>query len=230
MLAIFFGIVIPKRRRARARQQPVSLIPFVIGADVLPSRPVRLHPIDQSETPAVASRSVEEAVAPPMPNMRMEAAVTPMPVRADYPPLRLEVGGSGEGGVSVPEFRKPLRVEPSAHDGTLQFLPGRLEILEGREAGQEIRFVRTPGPDGTVVSFGRAEGPPYRHVQLSEATVSRHHARMAHDGKAWRLVNLSRTNPVVINGRPMVGEGDAAILNDGDRVEMGEIVFRFHAR
>ena len=175
-------------------------------------------------------RTAEQVAAPPMSEVRMEAAVAPVSVRADYPPLRLEVGGSGESTIAMPEYRKPLRVEPTAHDGTLQFLPGRLEVVEGADAGQEVRFVRTPGPEGTVVTFGRAEGPPYRHVQLNEATVSRHHARMAHDGKAWRLINLSRTNPVVVNGKPMTGEGDAVLLNDGDRIEMGEVVFRFHAR
>ena len=32
-------------------------------------------------------------------------------------------------------------------DGTLQFLPGRLAISAGRDAGHEIRFVRTGGPE-----------------------------------------------------------------------------------
>jgi len=130
-------------------------------------------------------------------------------------------------------------------DGTLQFLPGRLEVITGDDAGQEIRFVRTPGPDGTRVTFGRAEGVPYRHVQLREPTVSRTHARMTLEvsprngaevsasAPRWRLENLSATNPVVVNGTPLaVDESEQCwvMLDDGDRIEMGEVVFRFRAR
>ncbi len=135
-------------------------------------------------------------------------------------------------------------------DGTLQFLPGRLEIAAGRDIGQEIRFVRTAGPDGARVTFGRAEGAPYRHVQLREPTVSRAHAEMtfhqsvpASNGSGsrgttgapaqWRLENLSSTNPVIVNGRALDsrgGAGASVILADGDRIEMGEVAFIFHSR
>lgn len=134
-------------------------------------------------------------------------------------------------------------------DGTLQFLPGRLAIAAGRDAGQEIRFVRTAGPDGTCITFGRAEGPPYRHVQLREPTVSRAHARMVLEPSStpngdwrgttvsptgrWRLENLSSTNPVVVNGRPLDSNGAplaAVLLSDGDRIEMGEVAFIFRER
>ena len=130
-------------------------------------------------------------------------------------------------------------------DGTLQFLPGRLEVVAGRDAGHEIRFVRTPGPDGTRVTFGRAEGVPYRHIQLREPTVSRTHARMTLEAgpgngaeasasaPRWRLENLSATNPVVVNGTPLASDESeqcSVMLDDGDRIEMGEVVFRFRAR
>ena len=145
------------------------------------------------------------------------------------------VAGAAVDGASVRYWRPA--------DGTLQFLPGRLEVIAGRDAGQEIRFVRTPGPDGTRVTFGRAEGAPYRHVQLREPTVSRTHARMtlevdaASDGapaKArWRLENFSATNPVVVNGRPLAADDGAdcsVVLDEGARIEMGEVVFRFHEK
>lgn len=149
------------------------------------------------------------------------------------------------GGAGSPVDGASVRYWRPA-DGTLQFLPGRLEVIAGRDAGQEIRFVRTPGPDGTRVTFGRAEGAPYRHVQLREPTVSRAHARMSlevngassPDGRApssahWRLENLSATNPVVVNGKPLgaeEGPGCSVLLEEGDRIEMGEVVFRFHER
>lgn len=110
-------------------------------------------------------------------------------------------------------------------DGTLQFLPGRLEILEGQDAGQEIRFVRTGDP--TEITFGRSEGPLYRHVQLREQTVSRVHARLTREGSQWRLTNLSSTNPLHVNGAPLDPPRVSVMLADGDRIEMGEVVLRY---
>jgi pSer/pThr/pTyr-binding forkhead associated (FHA) protein len=49
----------------------------------------------------------------------------------------------------------------------------------------------------------------------------------------WQLQNLSSTNPVVVNGTPLDAEGgstSAVVLSDGDRIEMGEVAFVFHAR
>ncbi|MEP6778769.1 MAG: FHA domain-containing protein, partial [Gemmatimonadaceae bacterium] len=114
-------------------------------------------------------------------------------------------------------------------EGTLQFLPGRLEISSGLDAGREIRFVRVPGPNGTEITFGRNEGPLYRHIQLRDQTVSREHARMTLVEGTWQLANLSRTNPVAHNGR-VLGYGEQNLLEDGDRVEMGEVVFSFRSR
>lgn len=49
----------------------------------------------------------------------------------------------------------------------------------------------------------------------------------------WRLDNLSTTNPVIVNGKPLDPEGGSrasVILSEGDRIEMGEVAFVFRAR
>lgn len=115
-------------------------------------------------------------------------------------------------------------------EGTLQFLPGRLQVVAGPEAGREIRFVRSPNTRETDVSFGRSEGPPHRHVQLLVPTVSRRHALMSLIDEHWSLQNLSATNPVLHNGRALRPDEVVPLLVDGDRIEMGEIVFVFHGR
>ncbi|MCC6928809.1 MAG: FHA domain-containing protein [Gemmatimonadaceae bacterium] len=144
--------------------------------------------------------------------------------------LRMHVAGDRRETASRDERSAvTLRLE-RPQDGTLQFLPGRLEIIEGRDVGQEVKFVRTSGPDGTTVTFGRAEGAQYRHVQLHEPTVSRMHAKLVLDGKSWSLVNLSATNPVIVNGMALAGEGSSVVLREGDRIEMGEVVFRFRSK
>lgn len=210
-------------------------MPFGSPNVVLPPRPTFVRPSALAQT-APTNRAVEQngasGHAAPRPEAQIAVVAPPAPpVRTEYPPLRLEVGGSAEpASLHAPDFRAAtLRIQPPpALDGTLQFLPGRLEVIEGTDSGQEVRFVRTAGPDGTSVTFGRSEGPTYRHVTLNAATVSRLHARMMLDGRGWRVINLSKTNPIVVNGRPLDGEGTSVPLNDGDRVEMGEVVFRYH--
>jgi pSer/pThr/pTyr-binding forkhead associated (FHA) protein len=111
-------------------------------------------------------------------------------------------------------------------NGTLQLLPGRLEVVEGEDRGQNIRFVRTGG-GRPEITFGRTEGPPHRHVQLRSPTVSREHARMQFEGEEWRITNMSRTNPVVVNGEELDGADGGRPLREGDRVEMGDVTFVF---
>lgn len=111
-------------------------------------------------------------------------------------------------------------------DGTLQFLPGRLEIRSGLDTGREIRFVQTGVAGGPEVTFGRLEGDPYRHVQLRDRTVSRQHATLRWRNGQWFLENLSTTNPVVHNGREL-SAGETVPLVDGDRLEMGEVQFTY---
>jgi hypothetical protein len=116
-------------------------------------------------------------------------------------------------------------------EGTLRFLPGRLEVIAGPDAGREIRFVAPPGAgDSIEITFGRTEGPAYRHVQLLARTVSRRHAVMALSDGHWSLQNMSATNPVLLNSRALAPDEVAPLLVDGDRIEMGEVVFTFHSR
>ena len=59
--------------------------------------------------------------------------------------------------------------------------------------------------------------------------MSRNHARMLLEGDRWKIINLSATNPVVINGEELPPE-NARILSEGDRIEMGEVIFRYRER
>jgi hypothetical protein len=260
VLLVTVVVLIRRRRRAEAAAAPLPLIPFsTVRGTVGPPRPENAvtpprnasvadpssAPVPTWSAPASGTRSSEPSrpsFAPP-PTMGPTHASTGSALVGTAQPNE-PVEGSAVDGASVRYWRPA--------DGTLQFLPGRLEVIAGRDAGQEIRFVRTPGPDGTRVTFGRAEGAPYRHVQLREPTVSRAHARMTLEngassgaapaqgsngsranGPRWRLENLSATNPVVVNGQPLAADGSTACwvaLGEGDRIEMGEVVFRFHEK
>lgn len=255
IIALYFGYFLPQRKKKNARRQvPVALAPFSRAEPAsLPPRPGRPTPRYVSPSVANAQNSaaaggvpvagglgdVAPAASAAAPMPPMQQPVQARALDADQMQgedagrvLRLQVAGDRRDVIAHDHRHvgaTTLRLE-RAIDGTLQFLPGRLEIIEGREVGQELKFVRTPGPDGTSVTFGRSAGSPYRHVQLHEATVSRLHAKMALDGKTWSLFNLSGTNPVVLNGTPLAGEGTSAVLREGDRIEMGEVVFRFRAK
>ena len=257
---VFISIVVAivrRRRRRRAMQAPLPLIPFSAGRGTAPPRPDGMlspaprfsgdlatapTPTRTAPVPDANGTHPRSPYAPPAAaaEVRIPArqAAAPNNALADTARPNELVDGEAVDGASVRYWRPA--------DGTLQFLPGRLEVIAGRDAGQEIRFVRTPGPDGTRVTFGRAEGAPYRHVQLREPTVSRAHARMTLEGSAssparsladgggrWRLENLSATNPVVVNGKALAADGTDAgsvPLGEGDRIEMGEVVFRFHEK
>ena len=254
---ILIGLLVARRRK-RADRGGES-IPLFTVPSTTPTRIPRPAPTApknaRASAPPVADRaptprteSGEHAVrfAPPAATIRTrDGAVSTLPLSShgeQTDAVDLEPMGEAVEGQDIRYWRPA--------DGTLQFLPGRLEIAAGRDVGQEVRFVRTGGPDGTRITFGRAEGAPYRHVQLTEPTVSRAHAQMIFEpattspnGSAprgtsgnpaqWRLENLSSTNPVSVNGRALSARGGPAasvILAEGDRIEMGEVAFIFHWR
>ena len=163
------------------------------------------------------SDRVSHSFGPPRSNGRSEWAAGGPPPIGNAAPAPVSAYGEGQSvRYSVPT------------DGTLQFLPGRLEITAGQDTGREIRFVRLPQTEPEI-TFGRNEGAPYRHVQLRDVTVSRLHARLRMYEGRWTLTNLSTTNPVTYNGR-VLGDGEEQPLEHDDRIEMGEVAFRFRSR
>lgn len=235
--ALLFGVVLPRLRRARQRRVGITLAAFSDTTVVAPPRPTRPQTTEAvaASAPAAPPVRAEPPESPYAPPRRGAATGTTgaawaEPANTSEPP-RLRLESTAERPASAaPEVKPPTRRAHRPADGTLQFLQGRLEVVEGRELGQEIRFVRQPGSTQTEVTFGRQDGTPYRHVQLHEPTVSRLHAKMTLEDKDWRLTNLSATNPVTVNGRPLAPDHGSVILRDGDRVEMGEVVFRFRAK
>ncbi len=179
-------------------------------------------PTPRPVTPARARR------AEPSVDAYSTTPATPAAQVLHSPPPRYERPGNGSGtdgelveGNTVRFYRPP--------DGTLQLLPGRLEIVAGEDIPHDIRFIRARGEEPEV-TFGRSDGPPHRHVQLHARTVSRQHARMRFAEKRWLIENLSETNPVVINGRELDSGDGGYVLREGDRIEMGEVVFLFRER
>lgn len=140
--------------------------------------------------------------------------------------------GNGNGQHAVPD-ESTTRVPRYQGPVTVAFLPGRLEVQAsgntGPRPGEEIRFPARRQGDGTVI-LGRDDGPSGATVKVPAESVSRRHARMQFDNGRWKITNLSRTNPTLVNGEELMVTEGARWLYDGDIIEMGEMVFRFHER
>lgn len=244
ILVAVIGIAMLAMRIARWRRDvalrqhhlPILVMPMAAGESMAP-RPV----LAREEIPQPASRLSIPAVAPTA--TIATRRVTPRSARVpDEPtvttPPDAEVIDTGPFRPGEVQAGSPSAHLVSGHqlrffraeEGTLEFLPGHLEVVGGEDVGQEIHFVRQVGDDKATITFGRSEGTPLRHVHLLDPTVSRQHARMTWIQPSWYLVNQSATNAVVVNDTPLPTGGKATILADGDRIEMGAVVFVFHER
>jgi hypothetical protein len=178
--------------------------------------------------------------APPVQTVEQSPAsnFAPPPVAPSPPPPAASTGRSFDER----SFRIPMSLENDGHapatsetvrfvrptDEVVQLLPGHLEVLSGDTGQQEIRFVRVAGQQPQLI-LGRNPGRSPQHVSLNSSTVSRQHARLAYSGGKWMVANLSQTNPVVVNDQELTDLDGERQLADGDRIELGEVVLRFHA-
>lgn len=153
------------------------------------------------------------------PDSKVRRPISPAPIERSRWDRQAWDGRAGARRVD--EASETIRL-PTASDGTIQLLPGRLVMVQGPEVGREFRFLRVGNQPVPEVTIGRASGPPYRHIQLSAATVSRMHARIRYQDGRWLLTNLSTTNPLHLNGRELPLMHDAP-LTDGDRIQLGEV-------
>jgi pSer/pThr/pTyr-binding forkhead associated (FHA) protein len=86
--------------------------------------------------------------------------------------------------------------------------PRLLHILSGPSAGDVFPVRRQ------VTTIGRALD---NDVVLTDAEVSRHHARIEYRNGAFEVVDLGSTNGTSVNGLPI----SRAQLQDGDVVSFG---------
>ncbi len=92
-----------------------------------------------------------------------------------------------------------------------------------RRAWQAERLPKLllPRPDSPYpLRIGR---DPASGLRLSHETVSRVHAELIRQGGLWVLRDLGSTNGTSVNGRRVIGP---AVVQDGDQVSFGRMVFR----
>jgi len=199
-----------RERHGSAKELPPLVIPFRAAGDG-----------STEPTPIITPRVAPIIQVSPEQEVRVErVARADEPVRA----VRL-VKDDVEERLAAHEtirFRRPVE-EP------VQLLPGRLEVVSGDANHREIRFVRIPGEPMQLI-LGREGGPSPQYVALKSGTVSRRHARLVFNNGRWAVANLSKTNPVVVNDEELSYVEGERSLDDGDQLELGEVVLRFHAR
>ncbi len=114
----------------------------------------------------------------------------------------------------------PPAAQPAAEQGgpgSTRVLPTtRTAFVEVRGGSEHGRRFEVAGP----VLLGRL---PECDVTLTDASVSRRHARIDHRDGSWVIEDLGSTNGLRVNDA-VVGR---ARLNDGDRIELGSVGLAF---
>jgi hypothetical protein len=234
IVTIVAGVVIVAVRRDDARYSHANRVPplFVRGAPpgapapepYIPPAP-QVAPVTRVTPPAPTPTHSQPFAAQPADRLVFDGGLTSAKaklgdVRPSGPRL-VEFNGNEPAPDETIRFHRP-------GEEVLQLLPGHLEVLAGETRHPEIRFVRVPGEQPHLI-LGRNPGHAPHHVALQSSTVSRRHARLAYANGRWAVANLSETNPVVVNDEELSSIDAERPLVDGDRIELGEVVLRFHA-
>ncbi|MBU0705429.1 MAG: FHA domain-containing protein, partial [Chloroflexi bacterium] len=161
---------------------------------------------DMCGSPAAAPAPSPPAPSPPAPT----PAPAPAPTPAPTPPM------------PTPPVPAPTPVYPSAAgiqgrlivqgtNAALPFLPGKTEIIVGREDPVSGVF-----PEVDLTDHGGDEGG-----------VSRRHARIFIQGAQILVEDLNSTNYTYINQQRLT-PGQPHPLNDGDEVRFGRVKLNFY--
>lgn len=211
-LGLLAAVVRLARLRLRVHREEHRELPPL----VYPARLVGTQPQGRGAT--------GDAAAPAGEQVTFDSTAPAVRIVRDDP--QRAAGAAAPGGVPPGNGNGDAAAAAPDMDATLHLLPGRLEPADG-SVHQEIRFVRVPGINR--FTLGRNPGPAHSHIQLKAVTASRMHAYMEFDGGRWQLGNMSRTNRAVVNGSPLNGDAPRP-LEDGDRIEFGELTFVFRER
>lgn len=90
--------------------------------------------------------------------------------------------------------------------------------LQIAEAGRPTRLIAL----ANTQTIGR---DTHNDIVLAAHTVSRYHAMLFRDGRAWLLFDLESTNGTLVNGVPLALD-EPVRLADGDIIQFGQAVAR----
>jgi hypothetical protein len=124
----------------------------------------------------------------------------------------------------------------SPPEETCKLLEGRFLTIKGDDIIKVIRFIRPLRQDTIEYTFGRKDTEVYTDIKLKTASVATKQATLRNSQDAedyvsdgiFTLINYAseKATPTKVNGKPLK-EGEEWSLNDGDKIEMGVVVFAF---
>ena len=218
-------------KRARVEQPlPFLIIPsYLERSDPMPASLARNRMVAPREPSSATDEEENSAAAAQEPGSASDHQwMPPFELASDQPADRyspLELADFDDDSQDEPSpdatvvFTRPV-------DEPMQILPGRLQIIAGEPATDDLRLFSRMGEPARII-VGRETGPPHQYITLHSPTVSRRHARMDFENGSWTITNLSQTNPVLVNDRALTNGGSARKLSNGDRIELGEVALRF---
>ena len=149
------------------------------------------------------------AIIPPKPDRTTPTSAT----RPEMPAVRLP----------NPPLPAPARIDFNADDRDEQDRPTMVSAPPGTDADRDrILLLRLDGVQaGSLITLSHASCTLGRHtsndVQLTDAGVSRFHARVSWIGNAHAIEDLASSNGTFVRGNRVVRE----VLADGDLVQIG---------
>ena len=103
----------------------------------------------------------------------------------------------------------------------------RPEVLRQALNPAVLELLRGPGPKrrfpllGEALSIGRGKDA---NISVDSAELSRRHASLTLLESEWTVQDLQSRNGIFLNGVKV----HSAVLRDGDKLQLGEVVFVFH--
>ena len=111
----------------------------------------------------------------------------------------------------------------------VQVLPGSSRSGGGQQRRRSHPLHAREGRAGRHHDWrgGRAASPPHQAAGGDDQSHARAHA-VLQEGR-WRITNLSPNNPTLVNGQELGSTARTRLLDDGDMIQIGEMLLRFRA-
>jgi len=192
-----------------------------------------LSPQDRTRYDGVEHEVAEELSAYLLEHARRERlALVSRPVISFRTDDALALGEFGIQArlVRAPEEAGAAAPQQAAHGQTMVYsTAGRVQepLQAERRARRGRAFLLAEGKRLSIPDHGAVVGRSREcDVVLADSNVSRRHAEIRPAGTGWTVGDLGSTNGVRVNGRPVAG-GEAAPVQDGDRIELGTVPVGF---